>query len=245
MGKLFSGLSTEGLEKVEDRIGGGRHIFPTGIYENATVKLAYTGLFDSKARYVTIIFDIDGQELEISETITNKENKNFFEKDGKKQQLPGFATINDLCLTVTGQELEDQDSDERQIEVYSFEEKKKVRQARDVLVDMVGKPASIAVRKVLKNKQKKNEGTGKYEDIADEITVNDVAKSFHVESRRTVAEIKAGKEEAKFIDEWNDKWAGKEIDQRKIKDGKAAGSSAGATPKSSGGETKPKTSLFS
>jgi hypothetical protein len=244
MGKLFSGLSTDGMEKLEDRLGGGRHIFTTDVYENVTVKLAYAGQYDSKAQYVTIIFDIEGQELEISETITNKQGENFYVKDGKKNQLPGFATVNDIILTVTGSELSDQDTEERQIEVWSSEEKKKVRQARDVLVDMIGKTASIAVRRILKNKQKKNDSTGKYEDIADEITVNDVAKSFHPESRRTVAEIKAGKTEAMFIGDWKEKWGGKEIDQRSIKEGKTGTSGSGAPPKSSGAEAKPKTSLF-
>ena len=249
MGKLFGNLTTEGTEKVEDRLGGGRHLFNTGLYENARVKLAYAGAYDSGAKYVTVIFDIDGQELEISETITNKQGQNTYEKDGKKNQLPGFVTINDLCLTITGQELSDQDSEERQIEIWSFEEKKKVRQARDVLVDFLDKPCSLAVRKILKNKQKKNESTGKYEDIADEITVNDVAKSFHVESRRTVSEIKNGKDDAVFIDQWSEKWApggeGKLIDQRTIKEGGKGGSGSGAPPKSSGAADKPKTSLFS
>lgn len=244
MGKLFGNLNTDGMEQVEDRLGGGRTLLDTGIYEDKRVKLAFAGQFDSKAQYITIIFDIDGVELEITETITNKQGENFYTKDGKKNQLPGFATINDICLTVTGEELSDQDTEERQIEVWSYEDKKKVRQARQVLVDLIGKPVSLAVRKVKKNKQKKND-KGDYVDIADEITVNDVVKTFHVESRRTVAEIKAGKDEAKFIDEWAEKWAGKEIDQRKIKDGKGGDSSAGAPPKSSGGAEKPKTSLFS
>lgn len=244
MGKLFGNLTTEGTEKVEDRLGGGRHVFSTDVYENVTSKMAYMGKFPSGAMYITWIFDINGQELEITETITNKKGQNTYEKDGKKNQLPGFVTVNDLCLTITGQELSDQDTEERQIEIWSYEDKKKVRQARDVLVDVIGKPASLAVRKILKNKQKKVEGSDKYEDIADEITVNDVYKSFHVESRRTVAEIKNGKEDAEFIDAWKDKWGGKDIDQRSIKDGKGGGSASGA-PKASAGGDKPKTSLFS
>lgn len=190
MGKLFSGLTTEGTEKIEDRLGGGRHIFSTDVYENVTVKLAYAAKYDSGAQYVTMIFDIDGQELEISETITNSEGQNFYTKDGKKNQLPGFATINDICLTVTGEELSDQDTEERQIEVWSFEEKKKVRQARDVLTALVGATASIAVRKVIKNKQQKTDekknGKTVYVDTAEEVTINDVYKSFHPESRRPV-----------------------------------------------------------
>lgn len=243
MGKLFGNLTTEGTEKVEDRLGGGRHVFNTDLYEDKRCKMMYMGKYPSGAMYITAIFDIDGQELEITETITNKQGQNTYEKDGKKNQLPGFVTINDLCLTITGQELSDQDTEERQIEIWSYEEKKKVRQARDVLVDTIDKPVSLAVRKILKNKQKKDD-KGDYKDIADEITVNDVYKSFHVESRRTVAEIKNGKEDAEFIDAWKEKWAGKEIDQRSIKDGKGGGAASGA-PKAGSTGDKPKTSLFS
>ena len=39
MGKLFSGLSSQGLEEAEDRLGGGRRIFDTDVYENIDIKL--------------------------------------------------------------------------------------------------------------------------------------------------------------------------------------------------------------
>lgn len=247
MAKLFSGLSvTKDMEKVEDRLGGGRHIFETAVYENVDVKLAYTGLWDSGARYVTVIFDIEGNEFEETITITNSEGQNYYMRDGKKNQMPGFVTINELCLTVTGSELEDQDTEERQIEVWDSTEKKKVRQARDVLVDLTGEKASIALRKATQPKQKKGDD-GKYHDTDEDVTINEIVKSFHPETRATVAEIRKAEEkgqdiEAKFIDEWDEKWKGTTYNKRKG-GGSSKGSGSGAPAKSSG--DKPKSSLFS
>lgn len=252
MAKLFSKLTTEGTEKVEDRIGGGRQLFDTDVYEDIKLKLVYTGKWDSGAEYVVVIADIDGKEFEETITITNAKGENFYMKDGKKNQMPGFVTINELCLTVTGEELEDQDWEERQIEVWSSEDKKKVRQARFVATALTGAQASLAIRKLANWKQQKTDkkddrGRTVYEDTDQVIESNDIAKSFHVETRCTVSEIqKAQKDEkepvAEFIDKWKDQWAGKLIDQRKGTPKKGSGN-AGAPKASSSGEA-PKTSLF-
>jgi hypothetical protein len=254
MGKLFAGLGvTEDMEKTEDRIGGGRHFFDTDVYENATIKLAFAGKSDSGARYVTLIALIDGQEYEETIYITNSKGENFYTKDGKKNQMPGFVTINELCLTATGEELEDQDTEERQIEVWSYEDKKKVRQARDVLTGLTGATASLAIRKATQPKTKKTDRTGSdgkaiYEDTDEDVTINEIVKSFHPETRATVGEIrkaaKDGKDpEAKFIDEWAEKWKGSVQNKRKGASSASKGGASDGAPKSSGGD-KPKSSLF-
>lgn len=245
MGKLFAGLSTEGTEKTEDRIGGGRHVFNTDIYD-AKVKMAFAGKWDSGSQYVTVILDIDGQEYEETVTITNKEGKAFYVKDGKKNQLPGFVTINELCQVITGDELNEQETEERQIEVWSSEESKKVRQARDVLVDLVGKDVIVALRKTVQPKQKKNDN-GDYVDTDEDVTINELVKSFHVQTGCTVGELVKAKEkettpEANFKDAWREKW--KDSVYNKRKGGSSSSGSAGAPPKASGGGDKPKSSLF-
>jgi len=254
MGKLFAGLGvTKDMEETEDRIGGGRKYFDTDVYENIDIKLAFTGKSDSGARYVTVIAAIDGEEYEETIYITNAAGENFYMKDGKKNQMPGFVTINELCLTATGSELEDQETEERQIEVWSFEDKKKVRQARDVLTDLTGAKASLALRKATEPKTKKTDKTdsrGKpvYEDTDEDRTINEIVKSFHPETRATVGEIKKAQKddkdiEAKFIDEWAEKWKGTTYNKRKgAGGGSSKGSGDGAPPKSTG--EKPKSSLF-
>lgn len=247
MGKLFAGLGvTDDMEKTEDRIGGGRHVFETNLYEDVQIKLAYTGKSDSGARYVSLVAVIDGQDYEETIYITNAKGENFYVKDGKKNQMPGFVTVNELCLTVTGEELEDQETEERQIEVWSYEDKKKVRQARDVLTGLTGAQASLCIRKATQPKSKKGDD-GKYHDTDEDVTINEIVKSIHPELRATVGEIRrAAKDdkpvEAKFADEWVEKWKGSV--QNKRKGGSSSkGSSDGAPPKS-GGSDKPKSSLF-
>lgn len=253
MAKLFSDLKvTQDMEEVEDRLGGGRHVFETDVYEELDIKLAYTGKSDSGARYITIVAEIDGNEYEETIYITNSKGENFYVKDGKKNQMPGFVTINELCLTATGSELEDQDTEERQIEVWDSTEKKKVRQARDVLTDLTGAKATLAIRKVVQPKTKKTDrkddkGRTVYEDTDEDVTVNEIVKAFHPSTRATVSEIrraeKDGKDiEAKFIDEWAEKYRGKTTNKRKG-NGSSSGSGSGA-PKASGGGEKPKSSLF-
>ena len=249
MGKLFAGLGvTQDMEETEDRIGGGRKYFDTDVYENIDIKLAFTGKSDSGARYVTVIASIEGEEYEETIYITNSKGENFFMREGKKNQMPGFVTINELCLTVTGEELENQETEERQIEVWSYEDKKKVRQARDVLTDLTGAKATLALRKAIEPKQKKNDATGKYEDTAEDRTINEIVKSFHPETRATVGEIrKAAKDdksvEAKFIDEWREKWKGSTYNKRKGSNGNALSDSSKGAPAKAMAE-KPKSSLF-
>lgn len=252
MGKLFAGLTTAGTEEVGDRLGGGRRIFDTGVYENVTVKLAYTGQSDSGARYVSLVIELDGDEYEETIYITNSDGINTYMRDGKKNQMPGFVTINELCLTATGSELEDQDTEERQIEVWDSTEKKKVRQARDVLTDLTGATASIALRRVTEPKTKKTDKTndkGKpiYEDTDEDRELNEIVKSFHPETRATVSEIKKAQKDdeevqAKFIDDWAAKYPATYVMNKRKGAAPAKGSGAGAPPKASG--DKPKTSLF-
>lgn len=251
MGKLFAGLSSKGLEEAEDRLGGGRRIFDTDVYENVDVKLAYAGASPGGAKYVSLVFLIDGAEYEETIYITNSKGENFFERDGKKQQMPGFVTINELCLTATGSELEDQDTEERQIEVWSYEEKKNVRQARAVLTDLTGAKATIALRKATEPKTRKTDrmkdGKPVYEDTDEDRTINEIVKCFHPETRASVSEIKRAQKddkaiEAKFIEDWTEKYRGTVYNKRK-----GGGSSKGSTdgaPKSSGETEKPKSSLF-
>jgi hypothetical protein len=250
MGKLFSNLTTKGLEEAEDRLGGGRKFFDTDVYENIDIKLAFAGKSDSGAQYITIIAMIDGEEYEETIYITNSKGENFFERDGKKQQMPGFVTINELCLTATGSELEDQETEERQIEVWSYEDKKKIRQARDVLTDLTGAKASIALRKATEPKTKKTDrvkdGKPVYEDTDEDRTINEIVKSFHPETRATVGEIRRATKddkavEPKFIEEWAEKHRGTVYNKRK---GAGSSKATDGAPKASGAAEKPKSSLF-
>lgn len=253
MSKLFSNLKTDGLEEAKDVIGGGFRTFETDVYENVKLKLAYTALWQGGSRYVSLVFDIDGAEYEESITITNSAGDNYYMKDGKKNQMPGFVTVNELCMAATGEELSELNTEERQVEVWDSKEKKKVRQARDVIVELCGTDVSLAIRKVLEPKTEKSnkvddKGKPIYEEIDGDYTKNEIVKVFHAETRATIAEIKKAQKddkdiEAKFMDQWKEKWQGSTYNKRKGNGKSGAGSTGSGAPKSSGAD-KPKTSLF-
>lgn len=247
MAKLFTGMTSEGMPEAEDRLGGGLQLFNTGVYDGVC-KLAFVGKSDGGASFVRLLIEIDGKEYEETIYFTNKAGENFYKDkdDGKKQQLPGFVTVNEFCLAATGEELSDQDFEERQIEVWDNDEKKKVRQARSVATGLVGVPVLIALRKYTENKSVKS-SDGKYVDTDDTREGNEIVKSFHPETRATVPEIKKAQKdskdiEAKFIGEWSAKYGADHVADKRTKRGGSSGA-----PKSGSGTTseKPKSSLFS
>lgn len=248
MGKLFSNMTSEGLPEAEDRLGGGRQLPNTGVYEGIKSKLVFVGKSDKGAHFMRILLDLgDGKEHEETIYFTNKDGENFYTKDGKKNQMPGFVTVNEFCLAATGEELSDQDFEERQIEVWDNEAKKKVRQAREVCIGLTDVTVSVALMKFIENQSDKQEdGTYKANDKTREGA--EIKKSFHPETRCTVAEIKKAQKDGKdpapvFIDEWAAKYSADYVqDKREKGNGTAKTVSNGAPPKA--GDSKPKTSLF-
>lgn len=234
---LFAGLSNEGLEQTEDRVGGGFKALETNIY-TGKLKAAYAGASAGGARSVTLIFNHGGSS-EYRETvyITNKAGQNWFhpkDKDGKrdtskKVPLPGFTIIDDLCLIITGKPLSEQDAEEKVFNVYDADAKKELPKAVPMLIDLLDSEVSFAIQKSLENK---SELVGNdYVATADERETNNIVKVFHTESRMTVVEAREGKTEPEFWDAWLSRNEGKTQDKRTIKDG--AGGSAGA-PKRAG-----------
>lgn len=250
MGKLFQDMTTDGMAEAEDRLGGGRQLFDTGIYENAMCKLVFAGASDKGAKFMRFLVQIDGKDYEETIYFTNKAGENFYKDkaDGKKQQMPGFVTVNEFCLAATGQELSDQDFEERQIEVWDNEKKQKVRQARSVATGLIDVPITLALRKFIENKSVKADD-GSYVDTDETRESNEIIKCFHPETRATVAEIKKAQAadkpiEAKFIDEWAAKYGADHVADKRTKKGNSGGTS-GAPPKAGATADKPKNSLFS
>lgn len=224
---MFKNLSTEGMEQQEDRLGGSGPL-ATSVY-TGKIKQFYGTKSDGGASGVVLILDIDGREYRETIWCTNKKGENFYTKDNKKYQLPGFITANDIALCANGQQLNELDWEEKQVKVYNFEKRTDEAKAVEVAVDLLGKEVTVAIVNTLKNKQEKN-GQGEYVDIADERTENHIEKVFDPESKRTVREAIDQKEEAVFHDEWLKKNDGQQRDKRSIKNGGSAGT-AGAPPK--------------
>ena len=244
----FGNLKSEGLEETTDRLGGGFQARDTGAGD-FTIKAFYAGSSDGGAQNVSIIA-VDAKGVEYRETIyiTNKKGENWFlnkDDNTKKVPLPGFTTINDICLLTTEKPLCDQEWEEKTIKIYDFESKKDMPTAVLMAVDVVGQPVTLGLLKVLENKKKKD-GAGGYETTAEEITKNTIAKVFHTESKLTWVEAENGSE-AEFYDKWVEKYNATFVqDKREIKDGQG-GKPVSKTPPQAGGAggtAAPKKSLF-
>jgi hypothetical protein len=247
---IFNNLSTDGLEKAEDRLGGFSAL-ETDAY-TGTVKLAYAGKSDGGALNVTVVLDLDGREYRETVYITNKKGENFFlnkQDTSKKVPLPGFTVINDLCICTTEAPLSEQPTEEKQVMVYDYDQKKELPQAAEVLIDLIGKPVTVGILQTLENKGVK-QTDGSYADGPEERTVNNIDKVFHEPSKMTVVEATANggwdADKAAFMNGWLERNKGKTRDKRSIKDGQAGtagkpGAGKGGPPASGGGERK---SLF-
>lgn len=247
--KMFGNLTTDGTEKVEDRLGGGGGIFETGVYEGV-VKVAYVGKSSSsQAQSVTVIGDIGGREYRETFWITNGKGENTYpdkNDKSKKHLLPGYISINDLCMMTTEMPLTEQDLAEKVVEIYDFEAKKPVPTNVPVFVDMIGKPFKAAIVKQTVDKQKKN-SAGVYENTGETRDENVVEKFFHPETNQTLTEAIEEIEGGAFLNKWLEKNEGKTRNRARGANGNAGqagrpGASGGAPV--AGAAQKPKTSLF-
>lgn len=248
MSNPFGNLTNDGLEETEDRLGGGYQPLETDLY-TGVIKAFYAGKSKSSdARNVSVLFQVGDKEYRETIYVTNKNGENWFlNKDDKtkKVPLPGFTTIDDICLAATGQALADQAWEEKTIKLYDYDLKKEVPTVVMMAVDVIGKTVSLGIQKILENKGEK-QADGSYEPGPETREINSIVKAFHTETKMTMAEARAGKEAGEFWDQWVEKNKGVVRDNRKIKDGQAGSVAGKAAPKAgaTGATTAPRKSLF-
>jgi hypothetical protein len=261
---LFKNLGTEGLAEKEDRIGGSR-VLNTEIYEG-TIKMAYAQKSTGGALGITLIMMINGSEFSTTQYVTDKNGNNFFHpKDANgqpnlkmKNPLPGFTIIDDLCLVTTGAPLKDQETEQKTVRIYNFDEKKELPTVVDAMTDLIGTTAYFAMFKDLVNVEERD-SNNMYQVTDKTREQNEIVKVCHHPSKVTVKEqmvaAEAGQDsvEPVWFDEWRTKWVdptdpGKVRDRRKVKDGAGTGSGrpgqnassppVGSNPTSGGGAKK-------
>ena len=208
---VFANLKrTEDIEESKDTLGGS-YILESGVYP-VKVVTAYTDFFKSGAQFINVKFEVakpDGSAQNFNErlTITNRQGSIFYlGKDGKKHALPGYETMDDLCLLTTGKTLAEQDTEKKVLKIWNPNEGKEVGTEVECLTDLFGKSVLLAILKVRRNKQVAD-ASGKYIDSKDEQLLNQTAKVFDSEYRTTVAEMRTAERnnvapEATFINKW-------------------------------------------
>ena len=249
---VFGNLSNDGLEESQDRLGG-FNVRDTNAYQG-TIKVAYAGQSQGGARNVTLVMNLADGEYTETIYVTNKQGENWFLNQNdktKKVPLPGFTTIDDICLVTTGNPLSAQPTEEKVVKVYDYDEKKELPKSVPVLTELTGKSVILGIVKELVDKNAKNDSTGEYEPTGETREQNVISKVFHDPSKVTVVEAreaqKAGKEaEAVFYDKWLEKNKGQVINRVKGGGGKAGapkGSNGGA-PQAGQTQQRKTNSLF-
>ena len=244
MNAMFGTLTTEGLEESTDRVGGyGPR--DSGIY-TGTIKAMYAGESPGGAKSVTVLVDLeDGREYRETIYITDRTGKNWFankQDPSKKVPLPGFTTIDDICLVTTGEPLASQSVEDKILNIYDVEQKKEMHKSVPVLTGTIGKQVTLGIVRQMENKSEKD-GSGNYVPVADTREINFIDKVFHTQTKMTVVEARNGAETAVFHDTWAERNKGQTRDKRTIKDGEAGKSGRpGATPSAS--SAAPRKSLF-
>ena len=231
------------LEAVKDSVGGGFTVLDTDIYKG-TVKMAFLDTWGSGAMYVALTLTLDGKDYNENITITNKKGENFYEKNDKKYPLPGFVTIDNLCLTTLGVGLAEMDdhTEEKQVMIYDREAQKEIPKVKQVLVGLLGKETAVAIQKSVETKMEKDADDKYTIPTAETREANSIEKVFEPESMMTTVEARAEETEGKFHTVWLEKNKGKTRDKTykgnaPVAGGKpvAAKAAAGGAPAAGGG----------
>jgi len=237
---LFDTLTTEGLEESKDVAGGAYQALPSDIY-SAVIKLAYAGKSrSSDARSVTFHADINGTEYRETVWITSGKGVNYYvsKEDGKTRiPLPGFSTIEELCLLATQEPLSAQTTEEKVVKLYNFEERKEVPTPVQVLTSLIGKEVNLGILREIVDKTARDD-SGNYVPTGETRTQNVTSKVFHPESNKTVNEYRHEVKDPEFYETW--------IAQNQGKDrNRAKGASTTATKGASGNGRPEPAKLFS
>jgi hypothetical protein len=248
MNMLANLTSDESIDNEKDSVGGSGGPVESGLYTH-TVAMAY--LNKSAGGAMGLVLTLKGQNnKEVRQTLwmtsgTAKGAKNYYEKDGVKNYLPGFNLANSLCLLTCEKEISAMETEEKLINVYSYDAKAEVPTKVNVVMDLLGKEIITGLIKQNVDKTKKNDQTGIYEATGETRDENEIDKFFRAEDRMTVAEIRAKAVEAAFANTWDAKWTGKTKERAKGAQTGAGTGIAGA-PKGVGTPIgkKPTQSLF-
>jgi len=251
---LFGNLTTEGTEATEDRLGGNFGAIDTDVY-TGKIKMAYAGQSAQGARSVTLILaggNYGDREYRETIYITNRKGENFYTKDGKKHQLPGFIVMNHLCQVTVGKELHEMTGEDKMVNIYDPEQKKEMPKSVPVLTELLGQEVSLAIVRSTENQTEKQ--GDQYVPKADGSTrdVNNIDKVFHTATKMTVHEAQARQKPGgeSVVAEFWDKWVERNKGQTRDKTTKTSGAGQSGRPgggaPQSGNSTgqAPRSSLF-
>lgn len=240
MSLLASMTSDSTIKEDKDSVGGSGPV-DSGLYPSK-ITMAYA-IKSAKGALGIVLHLLTEAGKEIRSTIyissgTDKGCKNYYERDGEKSYLPGFSLMNSLCLLTVGKEISAMPTEDKLVNIYSFDAKADVATSVPVLMELLNQPIIAGVLRQTVDKNVKNDA-GVYVPTGETRDENEIDKFFRSRDQLTVAEIKGGATAPGFINQWEAKWAGKTKD----KASKNVAVQTGAFGKAAAG-TKPTSSIF-
>lgn len=226
MGKMFSNLKTEGVEKQADRLGGFAPL-ASGIYDGV-IKTAYAGASAAGAQSVTLVIGIGTSEYRETVYVTNTKGENFYadKQDPKKKILnQGYSTIDDICMFTTEEPLSEQETETKVVKAWNSAERKEMNTEVPMLVGLIGKPIKLAILQTKEWKQVKQ--GDQYVDSTEIRLTNSIDKTFHPETGRTVNEYMHDIGTADFMTAWSAKNTGVTRDKTRGGSGSTAAAATG------------------
>ena len=243
---LLKNLTTDdSIANERDSLGGGG-VLASDCYPGK-VALAYISKSEGGALGLVVsIKTTEGREIRDTLWMTSgtaKGGKNYYEKDGQKNYLPGFIAANSLSLLTVGKEISDLDTEEKVVALWNKDAKAEVPTKVQMVTDLLGQEIITGLIKETVDKTQKTDA-GTYVPTGETRDQNVIDKFFRASDRKTTAEIRAQVEEAKFIDDWITKWKG----QVRNKAGKSGAVGTVGAPKAGAANAptmaKPAKSLF-
>lgn len=237
----LAGLHTEDntIQGEKDTVGGAYQPLESDIYP-AKITLAYISKSKGGAMALNIHFDTikDGshkQQLWVTSGDA-KGNKTFFEtKNGDRKFLPGFIHANALCLLTVGKKINEVDTEEKVVKLYSYESQSEEPTKVEVLTDLIGQEVYLGLQKQIVDKNVKD-ANGSYVPSGETREVNELDKIFRAADKKTTTEAADTEATAAFFDTWLEKNKGNTQNRAKgAANGGAAGAPAGRAPLNSGG----------
>lgn len=221
-------LDDDVQEETKDILGGGGYVKDSGVYLMKIVHAFFEKSAGGAQGVNLTMKHADEGNTEFNTTLyvtsgDKKGNKPYFvNKQGNKQPLPSYVTVDDMCKLATGKPMAESTMSEKSVEVYDFTEGKKVNKMVQILDALTGAVIQVGLDRVMVNKWKDGAPT------AESTERNEISKVFSHPEGKTVNEINS-KAAPEFIEKWKNKHDGVTLDKREVKDAPAGGSAHAAS----------------
>ncbi len=195
------------VEKDNDSIGGMKGVVPSNIYRLEILK-AWMEEKKSGALFLNMEFkNLSNSGMYYKENFCvqsgdAKGNKRYYEKNGKKFNLPGYTVAFNICALTTNNKIEDvyANGEEQDVMVYDFASRAEKPIKAHVLTDLIGKVVCLGIKEVIENKRAKGNDGGYYNNN-EKVSKNETKHVFQADTMFTVPELLVNTETAtKYLD---------------------------------------------